>query len=228
VLAALSSVDRIVLFDGVRCDREIARLKPDIWSKSGDYAEDSLDPEERRAILENGGRIVITPLAPGLGTTLLIKRIRRSDPEKIVSGACALIADARNGLLMVANEYADGTRWSLPGGGQLRGETLRETARRETLEETGLEAEIGAHRCVIERIEPARDLHLVLHVFLGTARGGGGFTRRASRSVVDAAWFDRGRMASEKRGVLGRRLWLEHLSDPNALPGYVFLPPGEE
>ncbi|MDR1612091.1 MAG: NUDIX domain-containing protein [Planctomycetota bacterium] len=228
VLTALSSVDRIVLFDGVRCDREIARLKPDIWSKSGDYAEESLDPEERRAILENGGRIVITPLTPGLSTTLLVKKIRRADPEKIVSGACALIAGARNRLLMVATEYADGTRWSLPGGGQLRGETLRETAERETLEETGLKTEIGAHRCVIERIDPARDLHLVLHVYLGTARGSGCFSRRTSGSIVDAAWFDRERMAAEKRIVLGRRLWLNHLSDPEALPGYVFLPPGEE
>ncbi|MDR0361506.1 MAG: NUDIX domain-containing protein [Planctomycetota bacterium] len=228
VLAALAAVDRVVVFDGARCDREIAAVKPDIWAKSGDYTEESLDPGERRAILENGGKIVITPLVPGLSTTLIVKKIRRGDPEKIVSGSSALIVNERREILMVATEYADGVKWSLPGGGQMRGETLQRTAERETAEETGLKAAIGRHRCVIERIEPARSLHLVLHVFLASVNANGDFSRRTSRSAVDVAWFDRSRIEHEERTVLGRALWLDYLDDPDGFPGYVFLPPGSE
>lgn len=78
VLSALEAVTRVVIFDAQRCTREIETLKPDIWTKSGDYTPDSLDPEERNAVEANGGRIVITPLVPGLSTTLLIRKIRES------------------------------------------------------------------------------------------------------------------------------------------------------
>lgn len=76
VLSALESVTRVVIFDSQRCTREIEAVRPDIWTKSGDYTPESLDPEERNAVEKNGGRIVITPLVPGLSTTLLIEKIR--------------------------------------------------------------------------------------------------------------------------------------------------------
>lgn len=233
VLSALEAVDHVVVFDGARCDRELALLKPDVWTKSGDYSPESLDPDEREAVLAGGGRIVITPLAGGQSTTLLVKKIRRFDPEKIVSAACAFIRNRRGRLLMVATRYADAVKWSLPGGGHNHGETLPETARRETFEETGLATRIVRHMGVIERIEPAWGLHLTLHVFEAVPDVGVSWDIPASpikpeESIIDVAWFDKTRLKEEKGVVLGRRLWLEYIDWPEAMPPYTHMWAGEE
>ncbi len=76
VLSALEAVTRVVIFDAQRCAAEIDAIRPNIWTKSGDYTPESLDPEERAAVQRHNGKIVITPLVPGLSTTILVSRIR--------------------------------------------------------------------------------------------------------------------------------------------------------
>ncbi|MCC8164739.1 MAG: NUDIX domain-containing protein [Planctomycetes bacterium] len=232
MLGALAAVDRVVIFQNDRCDRELAALAPDIWTKSGDYTPDSLDPVERAAVEAGGGRIVITPLVPGLSTTLLVKKIQRHDPEKIVSAACTLILNRRRELLMVATQYADTVKWGLPGGGQTHGESLRETARRETYEETGLDVVIGDHLGVIERIEPDLGLHLVLHLFRGTAAAADeertDFSSRPEPAIREVAWFSEERMRSQPGIIMGRRLWLDSGYAPEGWPRCILMRPGEE
>ena len=80
MLCALASVDRVVIFDGLRCDRELAAIAPDIYVKGGDYTIDSINPVERRALEGVGAKIVFKPFIPGFSTTTLIKRIL--DAEK--------------------------------------------------------------------------------------------------------------------------------------------------
>ena len=80
MLCALSSVDRVVVFDGMRCDRELAAIAPDVYVKGGDYTLDKLDPGERAALEKAGTRIVFKPFIPGFSTTALIRRIL--DAEK--------------------------------------------------------------------------------------------------------------------------------------------------
>ncbi|MEV6394323.1 NUDIX hydrolase [Streptomyces sp. NPDC051907] len=63
---------------------------------------------------------------------------------RILAGAAALCRDAEGRVLLVEPNYREG--WALPGGTieSDRGETPRQAARRETLEEIGLEVELGA------------------------------------------------------------------------------------
>ncbi|MBV9389380.1 MAG: NUDIX domain-containing protein [Chroococcidiopsidaceae cyanobacterium CP_BM_ER_R8_30] len=55
----------------------------------------------------------------------------------IIPGAAVLIVDRQNGLLL--QHRKDNQQWGLIGGSMEVGECLEETARREALEETGLE-----------------------------------------------------------------------------------------
>lgn len=232
VLSALEAVDRILLFDGVRCDQELAAIRPDVWTKSGDYTPESLDPGEREAVTAHGGKIVITPLIPGISTTLLVKKIRRFDPEKIVSAACSFIRDEAGRILLVKTRYADAAKWCLPGGGHNQGESLPETARRETLEEAGLRVDIVRHMGVIERIEPALALHLAMHVFEAVPRdpraAAGDFKPDPEEYVEDVAWFTPERLRDEPAIVLGRRLWLEYGASPATWPPHILMREGEE
>ena len=80
MLCALSSVDRVVIFDDPRCDRELAAIAPDIYVKGGDYTLDKLEPHERAALEKAGAKIVFKPFIPGFSTTTVIQRIL--DAEK--------------------------------------------------------------------------------------------------------------------------------------------------
>ncbi|MFI2203198.1 NUDIX domain-containing protein [Streptomyces sp. NPDC020192] len=62
---------------------------------------------------------------------------------RVLAGAAALFRDAEGRVLLVEPNYREG--WALPGGTieSDDGETPREGARRETLEEIGLDRELG-------------------------------------------------------------------------------------
>ncbi len=75
VLAALESVDYVVLFDEDTPARLIEALKPDVLVKGGDW------PPERIVgadfVLGRGGRVESLPLIPGESSSAIIERIRR-------------------------------------------------------------------------------------------------------------------------------------------------------
>ncbi|GAA2516778.1 NUDIX hydrolase [Streptomyces gobitricini] len=62
---------------------------------------------------------------------------------RVLAGAAALFRDGEGRVLLVEPNYRDG--WALPGGTieSDTGETPRQAARRETLEEIGLDVELG-------------------------------------------------------------------------------------
>lgn len=62
---------------------------------------------------------------------------------RVLSGAAALFRDSEGRVLLVEPNYREG--WALPGGTieSDEGETPRQGARRETLEEIGLDRELG-------------------------------------------------------------------------------------
>ena len=74
LLACLEFVDGVVVFRSSRCDRELAALKPDVYVKGGDYTVESLDPDERAALLGAGSDIRFIPFVPGYSTTGTLKK----------------------------------------------------------------------------------------------------------------------------------------------------------
>lgn len=74
MLACLSMVDAVVIFDEDTPRQLIEALGPDVLVKGGDYrAEDVVGAE---AVMASGGRVEIVPLTEGYSTTGLIARIR--------------------------------------------------------------------------------------------------------------------------------------------------------
>jgi D-glycero-beta-D-manno-heptose 1-phosphate adenylyltransferase len=78
ILAALSSVDHVVIFEELRVSRLVTLLKPDLYVKGGDYSVDSLDRGETDALRSVGAEIKIVPLVPGRSTTRLINAIQNT------------------------------------------------------------------------------------------------------------------------------------------------------
>jgi rfaE bifunctional protein nucleotidyltransferase chain/domain len=76
VLAALECVSAVCLFEDPRATRFLERARPDVYVKGGDFTADELPPEERRAVEQAGGRVLIMPHVPGRSTTELIAKIR--------------------------------------------------------------------------------------------------------------------------------------------------------
>ena len=108
----------------------------------------------------------------------------------LVGVAVVAIKDGRVLLIRRAKPPRAG-RWSLPGGRQRLGETVRETARRELREETGVAAEVTAPLDVVDSI--TRDdagaiaYHYTLVDFLAEWRGG---APRAGGDATEALWAD--------------------------------------
>jgi rfaE bifunctional protein nucleotidyltransferase chain/domain len=74
VLAALTCVDKVVLFGEDTPLELITYLQPDILVKGGDYAVGEI--VGREVVVARGGRVLALPFVPGYSTTALIERIR--------------------------------------------------------------------------------------------------------------------------------------------------------
>jgi D-beta-D-heptose 7-phosphate kinase/D-beta-D-heptose 1-phosphate adenosyltransferase len=71
VLEGLGAVDAVVVFDEDTPEAALARLRPDIFAKGGDY---SLDELPEAALVESwGGQVILLPYVAGRSTTQLIE-----------------------------------------------------------------------------------------------------------------------------------------------------------
>lgn len=79
VVAALQSVDWVVLFDDDTPLRLIETIQPDVLVKGGDY---SMQQVVGRELVEaRGGRVVLVPFVPGVSTTAIVERIGAAGAE---------------------------------------------------------------------------------------------------------------------------------------------------
>lgn len=76
VLAALSCVDAVVVFNEDTPARIIAIVQPDVLVKGADWPADQI--VGRDTVEARGGRVVRVPLAQGYSTTAILERVRRS------------------------------------------------------------------------------------------------------------------------------------------------------
>lgn len=74
VLAGLASVSMVVLFDEGTPAELLARVRPDLYVKGGDYAIEKL--AETALVRSWGGRSLVIPFVDGYSTTSLVSRIR--------------------------------------------------------------------------------------------------------------------------------------------------------
>ncbi len=76
ILAALSDVDGVVIFDEDTPLSLITRLQPDVLVKGADWPADQI--VGRDVVEARGGRVVLIPVAAGHSTSALVARIRHS------------------------------------------------------------------------------------------------------------------------------------------------------
>jgi len=75
VVAALASVDYVVLFDEDTPLRLIQELVPDVLVKGGDYTPATV--VGRDVVEKAGGRVQVVPLIPGFSSSQITERIRQ-------------------------------------------------------------------------------------------------------------------------------------------------------
>ena len=78
MLAALECVDYVTLFNEDTPIAAITGLQPDVHCKGSDYADNAKPIPERATVEKYGGRIHFLTLVPGVSTTGIIDRIRRT------------------------------------------------------------------------------------------------------------------------------------------------------
>ncbi|HEX4631843.1 MAG TPA: D-glycero-beta-D-manno-heptose 1-phosphate adenylyltransferase [Chthoniobacterales bacterium] len=81
VIAALESVDHVVIFPEVRVTALLEKIQPAIYVKGGDYTAESLHAEERSALERMGTEILIVPFETGYSTSQLLKRMTKVPAE---------------------------------------------------------------------------------------------------------------------------------------------------
>lgn len=86
VLAALTSVDYVVIFKEPTAEHLASMVRPHIYAKGADYATagnqggpppvDDTRLPEAAIVRRHGGQVALIPLAPGRSTTEIVRRIR--------------------------------------------------------------------------------------------------------------------------------------------------------
>jgi D-beta-D-heptose 7-phosphate kinase/D-beta-D-heptose 1-phosphate adenosyltransferase len=75
LLAALASVDMVIIYGETRSTPLLDLLRPEIFVKGGDYTRQTMNQEEKNFVESYGGQVVLIPPLPDSSTTAMIERI---------------------------------------------------------------------------------------------------------------------------------------------------------
>jgi rfaE bifunctional protein nucleotidyltransferase chain/domain len=78
VVAALACVDHVTIFTETRATDLLAKIRPAIYVKGGDYTRETLDPDERTALEQANAEIRIVPFEKGYSTSSVMEKIRKA------------------------------------------------------------------------------------------------------------------------------------------------------
>jgi D-beta-D-heptose 7-phosphate kinase/D-beta-D-heptose 1-phosphate adenosyltransferase len=85
ILAALSAVDAVIVFDESTPLKLIEAIRPDVLVKGGDYCEEAV--VGAREVRAWGGRVELIPLVEGISTTRLIAKAGPNPSPRLTSAA---------------------------------------------------------------------------------------------------------------------------------------------
>ncbi|MFL4951661.1 NUDIX domain-containing protein [Streptomyces sp. MMS24-I31] len=126
---------------------------------------------------------------------------------RVISGAAALLRDADGRVLLVEPNYREG--WALPGGTieSDDGETPRQGARRETVEEIGLDRELG-RLLAVDWVHGAGRPPLVAYLYDGGVLAEDDFKaiRLQDEELLSWRLVPRDELTAHLPGALGRRV----------------------
>ena len=77
VVGALKAVDYVVLFGEQTAEKLIAKVKPDVYVKGGDYTLDTLP--EAKIVMGYGGKVEFVNMVEGRSTTNVIQKIKQGE-----------------------------------------------------------------------------------------------------------------------------------------------------
>ena len=121
--------------------------------------------------------------------------MKREYPDAPLVGVGAIIIEQDRVVLVKRAHPPLAGEWSIPGGALEIGETLRQAAAREALEEAGIVVEVGELLGVYDRILRDDDgrirYHYVLVDFLCRRIAG---EPQAAGDAAEARWFTRGKV----------------------------------
>ncbi len=116
--------------------------------------------------------------------------MKRDYPQSPLVGVGIVCFNGQDVLLIKRGKPPRAGTWSLPGGRQKLGETVRDCALRELVQETGVEAAVGALVDVVDSMtrdgEGALRYHYTLVDFRADWIAG---EPRAGGDAADARWF---------------------------------------
>ncbi len=81
LLAGLSCVDAVVIFEELTPEESLRKLRPDVHCKGAEYAPPHGKPVLEASLVQSyGGRVAFLPMRPGVSTTDLVQRIGQRRP----------------------------------------------------------------------------------------------------------------------------------------------------
>ncbi|MEY9887923.1 8-oxo-dGTP pyrophosphatase MutT (NUDIX family) [Catenulispora sp. MAP12-49] len=152
-------------------------------------------PDPERVLSEHIGRLYLRSIdagAPRLSDhgTGLDRAAWVASLPKVIVGASMLFHDGTGKVLLVHQSYRQDKKWSFPGGGVEEGEFPAEGARRESLEEIGLDVPPGALLMVDWRPRAAERPPLIHYFYDGGELGPEDIARiRLQENEIDEFGF---------------------------------------